>query len=91
MNIFFSSILLLTLLGSLAGWILVYISQKFSPNVDPLIEKVRKVLPGINCGACGISNCDAFAKAVVQGKAKTNSCVVGREKVAKAIEKIIGR
>ena len=89
MSIFVSSILCLTFLGISAGWILGCLSQKFAPQVDPLIEKVREVLPGANCGACGFSSCAAFAQAVVEKKTEVNKCRAGRKKVWETIDKIL--
>lgn len=34
-----------------------------------------KVLPQIDCGACGTPSCQALAQDVVQGKAKLNQCI----------------
>lgn len=39
------------------------------------INRIMKVLPGIDCGACGAPSCQALANDVVQGKAKLNSCL----------------
>lgn len=88
MNTFFYSVLCLTVLGSLAGWILAYANKKFCFKTDSLIEKVRKVLPGVNCGVCGYSSCDAFAEAVAEKKASIDGCIAGKKKTAKAIAEI---
>ncbi|RLI01993.1 hypothetical protein DRO30_03305 [Candidatus Bathyarchaeota archaeon] len=89
MNTFLYSVLCFTLLGSLAGWSLAYANKKFCFKTDSLVEKVRKLLPGANCGACGYSSCDAFAEAVVQKKASIHGCVVGKERVAQAIAEVL--
>lgn len=39
------------------------------------INRILKVLPLIDCGACGTPSCHALALDVVQGKAKLNQCV----------------
>lgn len=39
------------------------------------INRVMKVLPQIDCGACGAPSCQALAQDVAQGKAKLNQCV----------------
>jgi hypothetical protein len=39
------------------------------------INRIMKVLPGIDCGACGAPRCQALAEDVVQGKAKMTQCV----------------
>jgi len=39
------------------------------------INRIMKVLPQIDCGACGAPRCQALAEDVVQGKAKMTQCV----------------
>lgn len=39
------------------------------------INRIMKVLPQIDCGACGAPCCEALAEDVVQGKAKMTQCV----------------
>ncbi len=89
MSTFFYSVLCLTVLGSLAGWILAYAHRRFCFKTDSLVGKVRKVLPGVNCGVCGFSSCDAFAEAVAEKKAPINGCIVGKEKIAEAIAEVL--
>ena len=59
------SIIVLGTLGLGFGVGLAYLSKKFEVKVDPRVGKVRELLPGANCGACGYAGCDAFADAVV--------------------------
>ncbi len=40
------------------------------------IERIRRQLPGIDCGACGAPSCRAFAEDIVRGKAELHGCVV---------------
>lgn len=47
------------------------LSDKFlAVKEDPRIDGVEKLLPGINCGACGTPGCRAFAEGVVKGEIK---------------------
>jgi len=39
------------------------------------INRIMKVLPGIDCGACGAPRCQALAEDVVQGYSKMTQCV----------------
>lgn len=39
------------------------------------ITRIMKILPAIDCGACGAPSCKALALDVVQGKAKLNQCI----------------
>lgn len=69
---------------------LAYASQKFHVEVDPKITEVRDVLPGANCGACGVPGCDGFARGVVAGELPVDGCPVGGSECAEAVAKIMG-
>lgn len=77
-------------LGILFGLGLGVAAKRFAVEVNPLIADVREALPSANCGACGYAGCDAFAKAVVEGDAKSNGCPVGGQSCAEAVAAIIG-
>ncbi|MBQ8550672.1 MAG: 4Fe-4S binding protein [Clostridia bacterium] len=40
------------------------------------IQKLRKTLPGYDCGSCGAPTCRAFAEDVVRGRAKKSDCIL---------------
>jgi len=40
------------------------------------IQKLREVLPGIDCGSCGAPNCRAFAEDVVKGISNIDECLI---------------
>jgi len=45
-------------------------------------EKVTKLLPGLDCGACGAPNCKALAEDIVLSKAQETDCIfVLRERI----------
>lgn len=54
---------------------------KYDRNIDIAIEKMenarrlKKLLPGIDCGACGAPSCEALAEDIVRGQAKVNDCI----------------
>ena len=78
-------------MGLGAGILLAYASKKFAIKKDPRVEQIEKILPRINCGACGYAGCHAYAVAVAAGKADLNLCKPGADKVAKEIGKIMGK
>ena len=65
----------------LTGKILPRSIEKLDENMLIAMEKmekinrIMKVLPQIDCGACGTPSCRTLAQDVVQGKAKLNQCV----------------
>lgn len=76
-------------MGLVFGLLLSYVSVKFQVKVDDRIERVREVLPGANCGACGFTGCDNYAEAVVNG-ADINLCPVGGAEVVSKLSSIMG-
>lgn len=44
------------------------------------IQKLREVLPGIDCGSCGAPTCRAFAEDVVKGNASIDDCLINLHK-----------
>lgn len=83
--------LLLGALGLIFGGVLTFASKKFHVDVDERVNQVRQCLGGANCGACGYAGCDAFAAAVVEGKAPINGCAPAGEKGIREIGRIMGQ
>lgn len=77
-------------LGLIFGLGLGVASKKFAVEVNPLIPEVRDALPGANCGGCGYPGCDGFAKAVVEGLAKSDGCPVGGNETAAKVATLLG-
>lgn len=84
-------IIILTAGGGVMGLILGLADKFFHMEVDPLIEDLREVLPGINCGACGYIGCDEYAQAMAKDKSVSVSlCVPGGEEVTKQLAHLTG-
>ncbi|MCG2751873.1 MAG: FAD-dependent oxidoreductase [Desulfobacteraceae bacterium] len=77
-------------LGITIGVLLAAASKIFYVYVDPVILEVEGVLPGANCGGCGVAGCSANAEAIVAGKSSPNSCVAAGPEVGEAIAVILG-
>jgi Na+-translocating ferredoxin:NAD+ oxidoreductase RNF subunit RnfB len=84
------AVLTLSGIGLIASLGLGLAARKFAVRQNPMIERVEQVLPGINCGACGMASCNAYAKAVVDEGAPVNACIPGGEKTAQLVAEIIG-
>lgn len=84
------SILSLGGLGVLFGWGLAYASRKFAVEIDPRVERLCRILPGTDCGACGYPGCTGYAEALVRGEATSNSCAPGGAEVAGEMAKVLG-
>lgn len=80
------------LLGVFFGFALAAVAMRFQVPVNPLVERVRSVLPSANCGACGFAGCTAYAEAVVdRADVPVNLCVPGRTSVAKELGALTGK
>lgn len=77
-------------MGLIAGVILSLATIIFHKPVDEKEEALREVLPGINCGACGFSGCDGYAKAMAQGQAGATNCTPGGASTRTALSAILG-
>ena len=84
------AILLLAGLGLIAGLVLAVASAVMAVPRDEKAEALRDVLPGANCGACGYSGCDGYAKAMANEGAPVGLCSPGGAAVAEATAKLLG-
>lgn len=89
-NTILVSVLAMGGLGLVLSCGLVVASKKFAVETDPRVDEIVSSLPGANCGACGFPGCSGLAKAIVEGKAPINGCLVGGDKVAKKVAAIMG-
>ena len=66
--------------------------KKLAVKVSEEEQKIRDLLPGANCGACGFPGCEAYAKALADktGEYSPNLCTVGGSETAKEIGQILG-
>ena len=83
-------VLIFGVIGCAAGALLVGASKLFFVETDETVSQLTEALPGGNCGACGFSGCEGYAKAVADDKAKTNLCKPGGSEAAKKLAGIMG-
>lgn len=67
------SVLILSILGLVFGFVLAISAKIFYVKIDTKIEDITKILPNANCGACGFPGCAGFAEAIVNGTAENLS------------------
>lgn len=77
-------------IGLIIGAVLAVASVIMAVEKNEKLEAVRAVLPGANCGGCGFSGCDAYAKAIVEENASVSLCPVGGTEVSKKLGEITG-
>ncbi len=85
-----NAIVVLGIIGLLAAVLLYLASTRFKVEEDPRIAEIESLLPGANCGGCGLTGCHAFAVAVQKATTLEGlNCVVagsqGMELIAKAV------
>lgn len=85
-----SAVLTLAGLGLGFGLLLAWVSKKFHVEVDPRITKVTELLPGINCGACGLAGCSSLAEALIEQKTSLAACIACSAEGKKAIIEVLG-
>jgi len=74
----------------LAGLLLSVSSIVFATPKDEKVEALAEALPGINCGACGYSGCEAYAVALAKKETQNGLCPPGGAEVVADIAEILG-
>jgi len=74
------------------GVILAIAFRKLAVKTSEAEKKIRELLPGGNCGACGYPGCDAYAAALIteKGEVPANLCPVGGSETIRQISEILG-
>lgn len=83
-------VIIVAVIGLIAGLGLSLAGKYLSDPPDEKFEAIREALPGANCGACGYTGCDDYAKAVKEGIAQPNLCLPGGKDTAKALSEVLG-
>lgn len=90
MDILIPALILLGL-AVLCAVLLTVASVFFGVKENETEKAIRECLPGANCGACGFSGCDSYAKALASDPSvQTNLCIPGGDKTAAAVAEILG-
>lgn len=85
-----SAAAVVTAIGLVCAAVLVAAATFMSVRENETEKKIRQCLPGANCGACGYTGCDGYAKALADGNAKTNLCIPGADAVSRKISDLLG-
>lgn len=84
-------ILLLVAIAIVCAILLTLSSVFFGVKEDETATAIRECLPGANCGACGYSGCDGYAKALAEKSVEaTNLCIPGGDATARQIADVLG-
>ncbi|NTW23251.1 MAG: RnfABCDGE type electron transport complex subunit B [Lentimicrobium sp.] len=85
------AVISLSAIGVISAIILYFVARKFKVIEDPRIDIVADLLPGANCGGCGLAGCRAFAEELVKSTdlSKLN-CPVGGNDTMKQVAAALG-
>lgn len=84
------SVLILGGVGLVFATLITLANKKLKVWEDPRIDVVAGMLPGANCGACGMPGCRGFAEKAVAGEMKPGQCNVLDAGGAAAIAEFLG-
>jgi Na+-translocating ferredoxin:NAD+ oxidoreductase RNF subunit RnfB len=59
-------------------------------EVDPRLERIEEILPGLNCGGCGYPGCPGFAEGLLTGDAEVTDCAPGGEEMVAQLADFLG-
>lgn len=91
MNSIILAVIIVAAIGLITGTCLAIASIVMKVPVDEKVEALNEVLPGANCGACGLSGCADYALAMANGTAEPGLCSPGGQECADACGKILGK
>ena len=77
-------------IGLFAGILLALAAHFLQVKEDETVVRIRECLPGANCGACGYTGCDEYAKAIANGDTSPSLCIPGGNDTAKTLASILG-
>ncbi|HEB12289.1 MAG TPA: RnfABCDGE type electron transport complex subunit B [Actinobacteria bacterium] len=77
-------------IGAVLATILVIADQRLKGKEDLKVAAVMEILPGANCGACGLPGCRQFAEKVAAGEMEPTDCTAGGPDVAQLVGEALG-
>lgn len=86
-DVIWIAVAILGAIGAVAAVLLYMAARKFHVHEDPRIGEIEALLPGANCGGCGLTGCHAFAvqcasASSLEGLNCTGVDAKGMEKIA---------
>lgn len=85
------AVLSTSLFSALLGFGLAAASKKLRVVRSPKLEKLLTALPGLNCGVCGYTGCEAYAEALAgEEDSDPGKCRPGGVEAVTTISRILG-
>ena len=87
-----TAVIPVVIIGIICAAVLVIASKLMAVKEDERFPVIRECLPGANCGACGFTGCDGYAKALCgDPDTAVNLCVPGGVDVAMHLSSLLGK
>lgn len=81
------AIIVVVVSGIVLAVLLALADRFLKVEEDPRKDEITKLLPGVNCGACGYPGCSGLAQAMADGLTdKTSACKVIKGDKATALQ-----
>jgi electron transport complex protein RnfB len=79
-------------LAAVSGLVLAWLDRRLPATPDTAeVERINRLLPGIQCGQCGYPGCRPYAEALLAGTAPTDRCPPGGEPLRLALDGLLNR
>jgi Na+-translocating ferredoxin:NAD+ oxidoreductase RNF subunit RnfB len=85
-----TSVSILGGVGLAFGTLIAIANRKLKVWEDPRIDTITDLLPGANCGACGLAGCRAFAEEAIGGSVAPAECTVLSRMEVEAVAAFLG-
>lgn len=83
--------LAIALMGVVLGAALGFAARYFAvADENPLIKEIEQLLPGGQCGQCGVPGCGAAATAIAEGNLSVTCCPPGGAGLAEKLAALMG-
>jgi RnfABCDGE-type electron transport complex B subunit len=89
-NMIIASVLSMAGLACFFAAVLAFADKKLRVKVDPRVDELDHLFPGVNCGACGYLSCHDYAVHIIEEGADPGKCRVIDEETREKIFKAVG-
>ena len=86
-----AAILTLIALALLLGAVYRWTASRPPREIEPLVDRIDRLLPQTQCGQCSFAGCRPYAEAIARGQADINQCPPGGAAGIRALAELLGR
>ncbi|MGB2878820.1 MAG: RnfABCDGE type electron transport complex subunit B [Candidatus Omnitrophota bacterium] len=89
-NMVLAAVLSMAGLACFFASVLAFADKKLKVHVDPKVDELNHLFPGVNCGACGYFSCYDYAVHIVQEGADPGKCRVIDDEAREKLFAVVG-